>query len=905
MALVMNLLLGSTFQQSFQPLQISQVTLANYFTAKTNSFLVSSTRGEASTPAFRNEVAVPAPWENPRALEREDIVRRIMSTGSFVDTRASEFSRLDAPADHRQLFALHEGLSRLAALAETAALKDTSDVFRARYDKRFQEGFSQVSEALAAFKFEGLSVIAGPKVASVETAIAIPRAASVYKTDSVHNGPIGDEVAAFMGDVRFTIEAKKFSGAIVSADIDLADMSATPRTFDNVLAHINDALDHAGIAAEFGRYKVGNVDENGIIPGTNFGFSIQTIEAEVISFKPPSGEGAPALYAFGASGGGADLANEAGQITTLTSLSSVDGPAVSSSRRVESLDTANGALRFVSARADDQNNLYALAEVKGAAHGAHITDGGQNLVLNKYDTQGQLIWSRVVGQGDMEGADLSVANGRVAIVGSVAGVLGDTIDLGARDGFVSVFSDLGENLWSGRMGSMFEDTIDAVALADDGSVVVSGSTLGTLAGQASSGGRDVFVQRFDASGGLVWRSQFGSTLADRAGAILLDDNGDVLVASNEDGTGIVRRLSGQDGAEDPTGVVTLGTLDNGAISALTRDAATGDLYVGGHVGSAGSLDQALNTAQGEGDGFVARLTRDIATGALNLDYSRYLGSTARDSVADIQFSDGKLWVSGTTRGEVEAGNGANGTDSLVMQLDAADGSTGWARQIKGRAGRSESAALAFVPTGDSALHRLGLPMGAIGIADSDAIDQRTAAKAGDHFFLVVDGGRNQKITLKEGQSLRQLALDVHFRILQKGEAKFATSTLGNKLRIQPLEGHRIDLLPGADGADLLKSLGLRQGQVERRALDDDGREIGPPRYALDLPSSASITDPERADELARTFNGAAAILRRAYRTLIGSDPLAGLADQKPIGPPPAYLTAQIARYQDALARLGG
>ena len=68
-----------------------------------------------------------------------------------------------------------------------------------------------------------------------------------------------------------------------------------------------------------------------------------------------------------------------------------------------------------------------------------------------------------------------------------------------------------------------------------GGVYVVGHISGTIPGEASAGGYDGFVRKFDAGGNLVWTEQFGSAGHDCACSIIADGD-DIYLAGYTDGT---------------------------------------------------------------------------------------------------------------------------------------------------------------------------------------------------------------------------------------------------------------------------------------------------------------------------------------------------------------------------------
>ncbi len=87
--------------------------------------------------------------------------------------------------------------------------------------------------------------------------------------------------------------------------------------------------------------------------------------------------------------------------------------------------------------------------------------------------------------------------------------------------------------WTRQFGSASADSVQGISV-DASGVYVSGATGGTLPGQTSSGGDDVFVRKYDAGGTEVWTRQFGTGGSDQANGISVDVSG-VYVAGQTTG----------------------------------------------------------------------------------------------------------------------------------------------------------------------------------------------------------------------------------------------------------------------------------------------------------------------------------------------------------------------------------
>jgi hypothetical protein len=109
--------------------------------------------------------------------------------------------------------------------------------------------------------------------------------------------------------------------------------------------------------------------------------------------------------------------------------------------------------------------------------------------------------------------------------------------LGSGDAFVRKYDTSGAVLWGRQFGTPQYDYAEGAASDSGNNVYVAGLTYGSLAG--SRGNSDLFLRKYNASGGLLWTRQFGS--------LDYDSIGDVAVyGSNIYVTGAVGNVSTHD-----------------------------------------------------------------------------------------------------------------------------------------------------------------------------------------------------------------------------------------------------------------------------------------------------------------------------------------------------------------------
>ena len=221
--------------------------------------------------------------------------------------------------------------------------------------------------------------------------------------------------------------------------------------------------------------------------------------------------------------------------------------------------------------------------------------------------------------------------------------------------------------WDRQFGTPEEDGALAVAVGPDGEVVVVGRTYGDLVVDAYEGDYDAFVVKLDADGTEVWRRQFASTGDDQATAVAVRDDGDVIVAGVTTGAlfepnaveaGFVARLAAA------TGAVTWGehvTTSSGAAISAVALGTGGAIFVAGET--AGAFAGYANP--GNDDAFVAELDQD---GGLVGAYQ--VGSGSADRGFGVAVLPGGDVVLGGITVATLPGAAANpgGTDAFLVRL---------------------------------------------------------------------------------------------------------------------------------------------------------------------------------------------------------------------------------------------
>jgi hypothetical protein len=385
---------------------------------------------------------------------------------------------------------------------------------------------------------------------------------------------------------------------------------------------------------------------------------------------------------------------------------------------------------------------------------------------------------------------------------------------GGTDSFVAKYDTDGNQLWLRQVSPVTNDQANSVSIDSSGNIYVGGQVNGSLgSGQQSAGGQDASLIKLDSKGTLVYERQFGTLYTDATMKTAVADDGNVIVASVQDGHAILSKFDATDPNSAPIWQLDLGDLQGGTIGGLT--VANGKIYVSGTTSNAaldaGGTATVANPSSGGTDAFVFGATDNGADASP--DFVSYVGTGSSEQGGGIAVANGKLYVTGTTTGTFSGQTrNAQGTHNLFVSQLGTDGTVDWTQQYGGLDGESKGLAIAADNSGASVLDALGLPRGKIDLNQSNAIESQTTARAGDYFTLAIQGQagtRNVKITLSPGETFRSLAIKINGALLFDGKASSYPVHGGQALKIAVNQGVQVQLLGGPAEFDALKGLGLK------------------------------------------------------------------------------------------------
>jgi hypothetical protein len=150
--------------------------------------------------------------------------------------------------------------------------------------------------------------------------------------------------------------------------------------------------------------------------------------------------------------------------------------------------------------------------------------GGGDAFLAKYDTSGNLLWTRLIGgSGDNANGGTNQVSGNNSFV-AVAGYTNEAIDGQPQTSgaFVSFFSASGTKLWT----RMRTDGIGPIYVGPDNSVYISNTKAGTT---------DFYVTKLNSNGNEVWSNIYGTAGTDIPIQLTINSDGELLLLASTTG----------------------------------------------------------------------------------------------------------------------------------------------------------------------------------------------------------------------------------------------------------------------------------------------------------------------------------------------------------------------------------
>jgi len=939
--------------------------LLSYYQAKTAQVAASAGgaqlsggvgTGTASTSANGSTQYAPTPpWDASSGAAREStLVQNALSGLPFINQNATQLDMPGASSDYSSLFALYQGLNTLYGLADQAGQTGASSYQLTQYQKAFQSGLTQITSYVNGLNLQNIRLTQG-QVQTTDSAQGVPNQPTIYTTKALHTGSSTDAVDAFQGNVQFNITVQRGNNAAQVIPIDLSQMGSQTRSMSNVVSFINDQLKAAGALTRVATDRIPGQAQTVTVgsstytlPATQDSWALQftTSAAEKVSFSaastndavyltqtagtPPDPSANPnATWMTPAQQKAAQAALTGDEVSQLVKFQTdgtappSDGQPYSTSGRVfaNNLPSTVGATHATAVGPD--GSVYVLADITGTTDGQAIK-GTQDVALMKYDSAGNLVYSRDLGAGvSATGLSLAVSSsGQVAIAGGVTGSLdsGETMaSPTTSDSFVSLYDANGQEVWTQRTGAAGADQANAVTFGNDGTVYVAGQTNGAMTGQTggTQGGQDGYLMGITTSAKgaptIKFTNQFGAAGSDAAQSLVVDGT-NVYVASTESGHAVVRSFdTSGTGAPVQTAQRDLGSLGGGNIAGIGVNA-NGQVVVAGSVfGDNLNAGAVTSTGGGGEDGFVAALDPSLA--ATGSDTVAYYGGTGNDKVTGMAVSGNNVYITGAAGSGDLPGLPKVGTkDGFLASISTVDGSVGFARRFTAQDAQDAPTSVAVAPGGASILDQLGLPQGTMNAAQSTRLIDNSSVRPGDSFYVkTLEGGTPIKVTIDASDTLDTLKTKI--QRAAGYQVNVATTTV-NGLRSLSItafsDTSNVELVSGPAGHDALSALGISAGVIHNTTVDSSGAVVSADGkgqvYGLNLSNDMNLNSKDAITQAQSAIQAAITTVVNAYNDM----KQAAMPKSKtptnnvnPTGAVPSYLTNQISNYTAALQRLTG
>ncbi len=190
---------------------------------------------------------------------------------------------------------------------------------------------------------------------------------------------------------------------------------------------------------------------------------------------------------------------------------------------------------------DSHGNLLLLAEISNQVDlggGMLTTNGNRDIVIAKFDSDGEHIWSKSMGNNfDDIGTSLTIDPAdNILITGSFEGSLNlggtELVSAGKADLFAAKFNANGKPIWSRRFGGTDKDWGNRIASDAFGNTYLTGWFWNDVDFDefklTSKGQRDAFLAKLDPKGHVLWAKGFGNKGWDMGKSLAVNAEGGVV-----------------------------------------------------------------------------------------------------------------------------------------------------------------------------------------------------------------------------------------------------------------------------------------------------------------------------------------------------------------------------------------
>lgn len=208
---------------------------------------------------------------------------------------------------------------------------------------------------------------------------------------------------------------------------------------------------------------------------------------------------------------------------------------------------------FVSSIATDASgNVYTIGSFQatvdfdpGTGTSNLTSAGADDIFIQKLDVNGNFLWAKKMGGiGIDAGISITIdASGNIYASGQFEGTAefdpgtgtSNLTSVGDYDIFIQKLDANGNFLWVKQLGGIGYDLVSSITTNHAGYIYIAGSFEDTvdfdpgigISNLISTGIDDIFVQKLDSNGDLIWVKQTGGTSSDRPTSIITDQLGNI------------------------------------------------------------------------------------------------------------------------------------------------------------------------------------------------------------------------------------------------------------------------------------------------------------------------------------------------------------------------------------------
>jgi len=768
---------------TFTPIALDSSSLLNFYSSQLQSIALNAQSEAASnsqapangassnSSSFGKPVTVSAsgtssssgqtpPWTEPQTLSTAALDAEVLGTTNFIQPNTTPLVGASGATkatqqDNQNLFTLYQAVSKLATLAGMASQKGLTAGQQQGYNTRFQQGLQQIESFISGTTFNDLTLQAKSPSASVTSKVGVPLASFQYNGGTiVSDAQYNNALPNISASDSFNIAVTK-GNTTTNVAIDLSQVQGG-LTIGNIVSYVNQQLKAAGFSSTFSvNMTSGSASD---VQKASYGISISSAPGEQLSL---SSAGATPDLIVAETGGSptgspatgthaATQPDNQGTITALTNLSSS-----SPSTQFQATEApSSGTTTAVQTVVDAQGNVYEVGNATGNM-GNQLNQGSQDVYLTKYDSAGNLQWSVLLGSAGTASAyslALNPSTGGVVLSGATTADLTPTaVTNGNKDSFVASYDANGNQLWTQQLPTLSANQANAVTVDSQGNVYVGGSVTGSIgSGQTNAGGNDAYLAQLSSSGAVVSEQQFGTSGNDQVSAMGTMSDGSVVVASVQNGQAVLSKYSSGNITGSPVWTMNLGSLNGGSISGLAISGS--NVYVSGTSSNgaltAGGQATVANASDGSTDAFVFSAT-DNGTSATAKTVSYVSAPGGSTTAGNVTVGpDGTVYLAGSTTGTFagQTRTLANASNAFVAALSSS-GTINWTKEFGGADGQSTGASVAVDPAGTSVLTALGLPSGNINVNQTVDLTSQTTLRAGDSFQMKTEGTGGRTSTI--------------------------------------------------------------------------------------------------------------------------------------------------------------